>query len=918
MRFASAGLAVALAGCSVPVHTQSYLYRSDTFALTDTSVIQHPFRAVATSRSTIASNYQRAAIEVNFKFSINGFDNEHPPGSDHMIYLRPRGGRIVTPVYRFGGLEPATTPAPELAAASAEEGAVAVTFRLDMRHVLDSLRVRGSYTPPNGAPIRAGEIKGIYIVGNVAPLSWDFGALVPGSPMQLHDADRDGIYEVMLRLDATFSRPLGADGRVRWTLRRDLSRFPQLESPQRLTDALHNLALEELLDLERDDGSFNAGGRWPGVWTRDLGWSALLGVVLVAPEGVRRGLLTRVDSLGRIIQDSGTGGSWPISTDRVAWALAAWELFAVTGDTTWLGTAYGIITRSAEADLAVVFDAQTGLFRGESSFLDWRDQSYPAWMDPKDIGQAHALGTNVLHYASYVVLGRMARLLGEPAAAARWDTIAVTLHRAVNARFWQPERGSYGQYRYGRLSAVLSPRAEHLGEALSIVFGVADSAQRAAITRSTPVVPFGVPSFWPYLPDIPPYHNAGVWPQVVGFWAWAAAEAGNTAGVEHALANLFRAAALFLTNKENWVATTGHFEGTEVNSDRFMASAAAQLAASYRVLFGIRLEPDRIVFRPVVPRAYAGTRTLHNLRYRAATLTVIVHGFGNAPREVRLDGVVVPHAHVPATLRGAHTVEVTLNGTLAPAAINVARNVASPRTPVLHLDGNLLRWDAVPGATGYRLHRFGWRHSETTTTTNSVVDTADGVVEYQVLAVGADGLESFLSEPVRAGPAAAVRVIEPDAAHLDTTGAGYEGSGYVTLSATSHTTIEIPLTLTAGSWYAIDARYANGSGAVSYGYGTLARALLVDGNHAGTLLMPQRGAQRWDDWGYTNAVLVWLTPGAHRLTIAYTPAHRNMDAGNDRALLDHVRVTRLATHTPPPTSGGGTAPREQTLPAVRR
>ena len=33
--------------------------------------------------------------------------------------------------------------------------------------------------------------------------------------------------------------------------------------------------------------------------------------------------------------------------------------------------------------------------------------------------------------------------------------------------------GYYGQYRYGRLFPVLSPRAEALGEALSVYFGVA-------------------------------------------------------------------------------------------------------------------------------------------------------------------------------------------------------------------------------------------------------------------------------------------------------------------------------------------------------------------------------------------------------------------------------------------------------------
>ena len=892
-------LALLLLAMSGTAHAQARgeVYRSAAFTLTDRSVAQGQFLAIAPSRDRIESNYQRAAVEVNFKFSINGLDNEHPPGDDYMIYLRPRSGRQVTPVYRFGVLEQPSTPAPTLASASREEGPVEVTFRLDMRHVLDSLRVRGTFKPRNGEPIRQGAITGIYVIGNVAPLSWDFSKLVPGAPMQLHDADGDGIYEATLRFHAGFSRPLSADGRAVWQLRRDLARFPTLESPQRLVDALHKLALEELLELERADGALNAGGRWPGVWTRDLAWSALLGVALIAPNAVRAGLLARVDTLGRIIQDSGSGGSWPLSTDRVAWALAAWELYAVTGDSAWLRTAYDVIRRSAEADLTVAFDASSGLFRGESSFLDWREQSYPRWMDAKDIGHAQALGTNVLHYGAYRVLGRMARLLGEPAA--RWDSIATAVRNGLNDHMWHTQHGYYGQFRYGRLATTLSPRAEHLGAALGVVFGVPATDRRAGLLRRLPVVPYGVPSFWPYIPDVPPYHNAGVWPQVVGFFAWAAADAGNSAAVEHALANLFRASALFLTNKENWVATTGHFEGTEVNSDRFGASVAAQLAAHYRVLFGIRAEADHLRFAPFVPRAYAGTRTLRNLRYRNMTLTVIVHGFGDAPRAVRLDGKTVERAAVPATLSGTHTIEITLDGELATSAIALVDNVTSPATPVTTLEANRLTWRTVAGADSYVITRGGERLGATRATEWRIAETG-GVSEYQVQAVSASGLTSFFSEPVRVGPADAITVVEPNAP-LETSGSGYDGGGYVTLRATPGVSFALSFNAPTAGWYAVDARYANGNGPVSYGYRASARGLLVDGRRAGTLLLPQRGQERWDDWGYTNAVRVWLAAGPHTLSVEYTPADRNMDGIVDHSRLDHLRITRLADVQPPRT-----------------
>jgi len=69
-----------------------------------------------------------------------------------------------------------------------------------------------------------------------------------------------------------------------------------------------------------------------------------------------------------IIQDTGTGGAWPVSSDRVVWAMAAWEIYTYTGDRKWLESAFQIILNSVNADARTIHDRQTGLMRGESSF----------------------------------------------------------------------------------------------------------------------------------------------------------------------------------------------------------------------------------------------------------------------------------------------------------------------------------------------------------------------------------------------------------------------------------------------------------------------------------------------------------------------------------------------------------------------
>src|SRR5687767_11202301 len=164
------------------------------------------------------------------------------------------------------------------------------------------------------------------------------------------------------------------------------------------------------------------------------------------------------------------------------------------------------------------------------------------------------------------------------------------------------------------------------------------------------------------------------------------------------------------------VASTGHSEGTELNSDRLIGSVGANLGTVYRVLFGMRFEHDRLAFQPFIPRLYDGERTLRNLRYRGATLTVTVRGFGNAVATATLDGRPLPNPEIPAGLTGAHTIELTMNGQVPPSSIHVVENRAAPATPLVSLRSGRLVWRAVPRAVSYVVHRNGRRSSVTTST----------------------------------------------------------------------------------------------------------------------------------------------------------------------------------------------------------
>ena len=870
------------------------IYQGNEYQVTDTSVVQGTFRAVAESRTRITSNYQRERTAVNFKFSLNGRNNERLSGDDRRLRLDPVGGLYRTPVYVFGGRPDEGFPQPEMVTRRADTDAFEVVFRVDLRPVLRSFRENGVYDPPVGEPIQEEDFEGVTIVGDTDPLVWDTQQAWADEDMRFQDPDGDGVYHLSLQFARRDLRPLNDRGKAVWSLTEDVSDFPQYTSDQRLVDALYTLSLEEtLLDI-REDGAFMAGKKWTGVWTRDISYSILLSLALVKPESAKTSLRAKVTEDGRIIQDTGTGGSWPVSSDRMTWALAAWETYLTTGDDDWLQESYDIIRRSAVADLRTVVDSTTGLVHGESSFMDWREQSYPDWMDPKDIYRSQTLSTNVVHYRTYRILAQMAEQLGEPSQ--RWEEVATSIREGINEHLWMPTKGHYSVFRYGRNHLSRADRAEGLGASLAILTGVADGGRAEVLAEQQPVVEFGTPSFWPYIPGIPPYHNAGIWPFVSSYWTWASAEAQNTAGVEHGLASIYRAAALFLTNKENMVAQTGHFEGTQINSDRQLWSVAGNLATVYRVLYGMRFTPEGLHFRPFVPEGYSGTHTLEGVEYRDATLDIELRGHGHRIVQITLDGEPLDEPLIPADLSGEHEVRIVLNGGLPEANIHLVPNRYTPATPQVQRDAGGLVWDAIDGAASYRVVRNG-TVVDTTASTRYAVSEASTLAEYQVQAVGVGGLHSFLSEPVRVVEASSVTTVQP-AGTLETEHDGYTGDGYLPLRLDAHRSVTMEVEVETPGLYSLDVRYANGSGPVNTDNKAAIRTLRVDGDRVGPIVLPQRGPDRWSDWGYSNPQEIALAAGTHTVTLVFTNSNRNMNGTVNAANLDHVRLTRLKAGVP--------------------
>lgn len=859
------------------------LYQGKTFTVFSDEVIQGDNIARIVSDSNILSNYKSPASSsfsrvVTFKFSINQKDNENAIGEDHIVVIK---NEKASPIIKFGEYKEQHVNEPEDFLPTNYE----YTFRVDMSPVFHQFADHGYYECFDGTRIAQEDFKGVYIAGNAEPLTWDFVHLEKQN-LKMQPTDQGNIYAITLKLNP-YEKP--ESDIHEWMLTTDLSDEPKYKSEQPLVDALFNMSLEEALKNIEADQTLRTGAKWGGVWTRDVSYSIYLAFAYHNPEVAKISLAKKVNR-GRIVQDTGSGGAWPVSSDRTTWAIAAWEIYKTTGDFDWLKYSYEIIKNTFEDDLKVVYNHEYELMQGESSFLDWREQTYPKWMDNKDIYSSICLGTNVVHYQTVSILSKIARILNFKDEQKRYSDFETKFKSAINHHFWQDDKGYYAQYLYGRVFYSVSPRFEALGESLAILFGVADEEQSKRIISESPVTEYGTTCIFPQITGLPPYHNNGIWPFVQAYWNLAAAKVGNEEVLEHGLASLYRAGALFLSNYENFVAENGDFVGTEVNSHRMLWSIAGNLAMVHRVFMGMSFEEAGIRFRPIVPASYHGTKSLRNFKYRNAVLNITVHGNGNEIEWMKINGQDSLDHFFNCSLKGEFSIEIQLANNNLDKKINLVANSFSPRMPIVKREGNHIYWggsegyfqmlrngdEAIPlGATHYKL--WGDRFS---------------VNQIQLFQ---DGMESFLSEPHFYCPFHLEKTVQLEefTQKSPLEYSNYSGNGFIEISNQMNRKLEILIDIDRPGKYLLFFRYSNGTGSWSSDNRCAIRTLYINGKEVGVIVFPQRGWDEWSDWGYSNFRKVELNQGENIIQLALEKWNINMHGKINKAMLDYMKLIQL-------------------------
>ena len=283
-----------------------------------------------------------------------------------------------------------------------------------------------------------------------------------------------------------------------------------------------------------------------------------------------------------------------------------------------------------------------------------------------------------------------------------------------------------------------------------------------------------------------------------------------------ALASYFKASALFVTNKENFVADNGDFAGTVINSSNMLWSLSGNLAMVQKLIFGIEFQADKLVFHPFVPKALQGKRSLTNFKYRNAVLNIEMEGYGNKIKLFLVDGKVANIYEVAKNLKGEHAIKIVLSNSFDTSSkINKVENITTPATPIVTFENGNIDWQKVDGAKKYIVLKNGKTVSKTAKT--SFTTKPAFTDEYQVIAVNDNNVQSFASEPFYWMDMKNIQFYEMESVvqKSNLSYKGFKGEGFVEINTKENRGITIPVNIGEPGLYAINFRYANGNGPVN-------------------------------------------------------------------------------------------------------
>lgn len=380
------------------------------------------------------------------------------------------------------------------------------------------------------------------------------------------------------------------------------------------------------------------------------------------------------------------------------WAEAAWQVYLSTGDKKWLKEAHDIIERTLKGEELIDLSGSKQLVHGSAPMLSVAAY-YPLWMNERDLFDTYSLDENLMVCRAYAVLydmGEELELIND------YRSTSEHLKDVINSSLWNEMQSGYSQFAYGAVYQAKSPRTDNLGQALGVLWGVADDDRAETLVESSPVTHYGVTAIYPCVVDSFQHLGTLAMPFLQSYWNQAAAKVGNTNMLRRGFGTMVRAQALAASCNITLDATTGDID---IGGNYSMANACGNLAMIYKVLLGINMLPGGIEFNPCVTKGLKELKLIRNFRYRNATFDIKVSGCGNDLKSISLDGNKLDVNFIDAGLKGHHVIEIVMNETDADAGtVTLALpGHAIPNPPEVEWDGLSGRITNYVAGQKYRL-----------------------------------------------------------------------------------------------------------------------------------------------------------------------------------------------------------------------
>lgn len=832
--------------------SNDYIAVNDDFTVTADSVTDGDCQARAASPLEIVSSGiieqpDSVPATVDFRLWIDGRDNEMQPGCAHRVAM---GSDTTVTAEVEGGAPQATA-----------NGQRRVTLRADLGKMERDFAEKGMHITATGDTVWARGFGGVWVSCSLPGMQLTGLNAADRTDMKMRRvAGGRGIYELSISL------PKGKEpSRQRsWSIKETNNRYPTYQSGQMLVDALYNMAIDNIdrgLRLRQQ--------------STELCYSVMLSLAYLAPQK-SMSMLRAMVSGGKIVQPGSGRLQWPVVSGGLAWTSAAW-VYNVTGDKAWLRYAYKVASASVETMSRVALDRETGLVGGGAPYACANANYYPGWMNGKDVFESQSLYVNLMFQHTCHLLDEMGDELDE---ANDYGTMAERMKDALNHTLWSESRGRYVQYVYGGAHSVQSPYIDNMGQALSILWDIADDDRAQTLIEETPITNYGIPTMYPRQQGAS--GASAVHPLAQALWNLAAMKVDNENMLRRGLGAMYRLQALSCHTSAMCDPATGLATG----SADPLSGAAGNAAMVFRVFAGMRFMPDGIEFDPLVPACFTGEKQIKGFRYRRATLDITIEGSGNDIDVMKIDGKATDDNFVPSDLTGRHTVIIRLKDSGGQSGkVTMATHMAElPAAPAVLWNFQRCAIVNKRPSQGYRMLIDGRvAYTVTDTTFAMPVLPRQGVSTLSLAAVNKYGM-GFTSRPYTYAPAVATATAAGATAGTHLVPAE-RAAAFIETSTSVNPTLKLTVDVDKAGTYVMDVRYANGD---ELGRCAL-RTVWANSHEQGTLVMPCRGRGQWMSTGLSSMIAVELLKG--RNTLQFTVTDPAMPGySNCAALVGRVRV----------------------------